>query len=158
MKFLLTIFLFSILFIGCQENNRNYYSFQDNKWNSKDLIKFNIDVLDSTKKYSTNIALRHTTSYKFQNIIVFTHQFFNDKKIKTDTLNIFLAEEGGRWLGKGKGGIKELDYTYKNNTIYRKGKHSFEVELAMRKQDLMEIKELHNISEISLYLLEENEK
>ena len=73
--------------------------------------------------------MRHTTSYKFQNIIVFAHQFFNDKKIKTDTLNIFLAEEGGRWLGKGKGGIKELDYTYKNNTIYRKGKHSFEVEL-----------------------------
>ena len=149
--------LMIILLISCEEGNKNYYSFSENNWKNKDLIKFNVVIDDSTRGYSTNISLRHTTSYKYQNIIMFVHHYFNNNKIEIDTVEIFIAESNGRWKGRGEGDIKEITHRYNNRGFFQKGTHSFELELAMREKDLLQINELDNISDISIYLTRDNE-
>ena len=54
------------------------------------------------------LAIRHKTSYPYQNLIFFTHHYFENKKLSTDTLNIELASNSGKWYGKGKNDIREF--------------------------------------------------
>ena len=78
-----------------------------------------------------------------------------------------LAENDGKWIGKGKNDIKEITNTLRKRLIYQKGIHSFELELAMRKNDLLQddmiLKGqspdyyLENISDIVIYLTKDYE-
>ena len=158
MKSNLSLLAFILLFmICCDKENKNYYSFTNNTWENKDKINFNIEIKDSITNHSTNISLRHSTSYKYQNIIIFVHHYFNKTQLKTDTVDILLAQNNGRWRGTGKNNIKEIKHTYNKNNIYQKGTHVFELELAMREKNSLEIKKLEDILDISLFLTEEND-
>ena len=78
MKSNLSLLAFILLFmICCDKENKNYYSFTNNTWENKDKINFNIEIKDSILNHSTKISLRHNTSYKYQNIIIFVHHYFN---------------------------------------------------------------------------------
>ena len=59
------IFFFTIivLFLSCTKENQNYKTFKDSKWNSDDVIGFNIEVSDSTILYNSNISIRHLKTY-----------------------------------------------------------------------------------------------
>lgn len=146
-----------LVLVSCEELGREYYSFSDKAWNSEEEVQFDIEVNDSTPQYFTNVSLRHTTSYKYQNIIMFIHHYFDNKKVKTDTVDIYLAEDNGKWIGKGKNDIKEITYKLEKKSTYQKGIHSFKLELAMRKNELLKIDELKNISDIVIYLTKEDD-
>ena len=152
------ILLFQMIFFAsCFDGDTNYYSFNNQEWFSHEIISFNINVDDSTKTYYKNISLRHTIDYKYQNLIIFVHQYLNNINIDTDTINMFLADDYGKWIGKGKKDIKEVTYEYEKQFFNRTGKYTFEIELAMRDKDLLEIEKLENVSDISFYLEALNE-
>ena len=105
------IFIYSIiliLFFSCESENIHYHSFTDSSWNSQDDIKFDITTEDSTQVRISNISIRHNTSYKYQNIIFFLHHSYKENIISTDTIELLLAEDNGKWTGKGKSNIKEF--------------------------------------------------
>lgn len=143
-----------LIFVSCED--RDYHTFSDKTWNSEERVQFDIEVEDSTAYYFTNISLRHTTSYKYQNIIMFSHHYFDGKKIKTDTVEILLSKKNGRWIGIGKNDIKEVTHTLKERSRYRQGTHRFVLELAMRKNELLKINELTDISDIVIYLTKDD--
>jgi gliding motility-associated lipoprotein GldH len=61
------------------------------------------------------------------------------KKI-TDTLECILADENGKWLGKGTGHIVDNRVPFKRNVIFPDtGKYTFEIEQAMRMEKLPEV-------------------
>ena len=75
------LFLITIIITSCNNNNQDYHTFQNNRWKESEKIKFTKEVNDSTKDYSLNIALRHTTSYQYNNIRMFLHHHYKNKKI-----------------------------------------------------------------------------
>ena len=149
------LFLITIIITSCNNNNLDYHTFPNNRWKESEKIKFTREVNDSTKDYSLNIDLRHTTSYQYNNIRMFLHHHYKNKKINTDTIEIKLAEiNSGKWIGLGKNDIKEHTYFFEKKK-YKKGSHVFELELAMREVDNLQIEELENIRSIIINLKEE---
>lgn len=156
-KFFLYLF-FLTLTLSCTKEKVKYHNFKDNTWNSNKIVKFNINFEDTTRLYSLGFSIRHFTSYPYQNLIFFTHHFFNDKKISTDTFNINLAQKDGKWHGFGKSDIRELkEVNYCVDQFFDKGIHNFEIELAMRENNNIKIDKLPFISALSLYVLDINE-
>jgi len=154
------IFTSSIIFIllfSCESENTLYHSFPDSSWTSQDDIKFDISTEDSTQVRTSNISIRHSTSYKYQNIIFFLHHSFKENLISTDTINFDLAEDDGKWIGLGKSNIREFTTTILTPKTYQNGIQSFSLELAMRDNNSKEIEKLNSISDISFYLSSENE-
>ena len=156
-KFFIRLFFLTMIVSCTKEEHRNH-SFKENIWNSNETVKFDINFEGSNSLHSLDFSIRHTTSYPYQNLIFFTHHFFNNKKISTDTINIDLAQKNGKWHGSGKSDIRELGgVNYSVAQFYEKGIHTFELELAMREKDNIKIDKLPHISGISLYVLDINE-
>ena len=148
------IFTYSIIFLffSCESENTHYHSFTNSSWNSQDDVKFDITTEDSTQARISNVSIRHNTSYKYQNIIFFLHHSFKENLISTDTINFYLAEDDGKWIGVGKSNIKEFTTTILTPKTYQNGIQFFSLELAMRDNTSNEIEKLNNISDISFYL------
>ncbi len=159
MKSKLLIYLFFLIVIfSCTKEKIKYHSFKDNVWASNKTIKFDINFDDTTRLHDLDFSIRHTTSYPYQNIIFFTHHFFNNQKISTDTFNIDLAQKDGKWYGRGKSDVRELSgVNYSVDQFYKKGVHTFELELAMRENNSLKIDKLPHVSAISLYVKDINE-
>ena len=159
MKTKKNIILLVIIFIlfGCYKSQKiNYHTFLKNTWFEKDKIEFSQKISDSSKIYSLYISIRHTTEYRYDNIIMFLHHKDEKKNIMTDTIEINLMDDKGKPIGLGKNDIREIEKLI-NKKKYLKGNHIFELELAMRKKNNKKIKKLEHIKNISVYIQEENE-
>ena len=146
-----------ILFFSCKSEKTHYYSFFDSSWNSQQIVKFDITTKDSTQVRISNISIRHNASYKYQNIILFLHHSYKENIISTDTIELLLAEDNGKWIGKGKSNIREFTTTISTPKTYPNGRQSFSLELAMRDNTSNELEKLDGISDILFCLTTENE-
>jgi len=157
MKQNIYLFIFFVLF-SCSKEAVKYHDFKQNTWKSEKRVSFEFDFEENSEPHELELAVRHQTSYPYQNLILFAHHYFENKKLSTDTFNIELATNSGKWYGIGKSDIRE--FIAKNHTsskLFAKGLHVVELELAMRESNNLEIKELEGISGISLYLSKRNE-
>ena len=71
-------------------------------WPYGDTLRFNADRADSAAVGGVALAVRHTDSYAYSNLwleVAYTHA---DSTV-ADTFNLVLADEFGRWHGKGSG-------------------------------------------------------
>lgn len=154
------IFIYPIIFFSffsCEVEKTHHHSFLDSNWNSKQIVKFDITTKDSTQARISNISIRHNDSYRYQNIIFFLNHSYKENIISTNTIELLLAEDDGRWIGKGKSNIKEFSTTILSPKIYQNGIHTFSLELAMRDNASTKLDNLDGISDISFYLTTENE-
>jgi len=144
------LFFLVVGFVSCQNENKKevYHSFNNNTWNTDSIVSFEFDNIDTTGSHDLYLMVRHTTNFKFQNLFLFTN-FENQQ----DTLELFLSEKSGRWLGKGFGEIKELKIRIKENVNFKKNQDQiFSVEQAMRHEDLEKIINLTEIVAVGIGL------
>jgi len=144
------LFFLVVGFVSCQNENKKevYHSFNNNIWNTDSIVSFELDNIDTTSSHDLYLMVRHTTNFKFQNLFLFTN-FENQQ----DTLELFLSEKSGRWLGKGFGEIKELKIRIKENVNFKENQDQiFSVEQAMRYEDLEKIINLTEIVAVGIGL------
>ena len=144
------LFFLVVGFVSCQNENKKevYHSFNNNTWNTDSIVSFELDNIDTTSSHDLYLMVRHTTNFKFQNLFLFTN-FENQQ----DTLELFLSEKSGRWLGKGFGEIKELKIRIKENVNFKENQDQiFSVEQAMRYEDLEKIINLTEIVAVGVGL------
>ena len=144
------LFFLVVGFVSCQNENKKevYHSFNNNTWNTDSIVSFELDNIDTTSSHDLYLMVRHTTNFKFQNLFLFTN-FENQQ----DTLELFLSEKSGRWLGKGFGEIKELKVRIKENVNFKENQDQiFSVEQAMRYEDLEKIINLTEIVAVGIGL------
>ena len=127
------------LFSSC-DNNR---FFEKNKelvnetWNYKNKLVFDVDVKDTLSSYHFFLNLRNRKSYPYSNFYFFFHSVSPNGHAIKDTIHCVLANPAGKWLGSGAGNIIDNRILFKNNVRFAKsGKYHFEVEQAMREEDL----------------------
>ena len=124
---------FSLLFlVYCNTNTESSYSvFEEDSWHADSIITLNHSVVDSITKHNLYLKIRHTTDFEYQNIFLFV-----DFQEKRDTIEVNLSEKNGKWLGRGLGGVKEVEYCFAKETIFNSKKTSnVTVEQAMRYGD-----------------------
>lgn len=149
------IFLIAAIFFSCNNKTtyEEYYTFPKTGWGSDSIIKFEYFISDTTITYDMSLKIRHTVDYDFQNLFVFLGPKAND------TIEIFLANKRGEWLGRGVSDVREVEYVFaREKTFLKSGKHQQNVEQAMRYGHLDRIENLQHILDLGLIISENNEQ
>ncbi len=110
-------------------------------WDVMKKLRVEVQIDDTISSFNFYINVRNTTDYKNSNFFLFIKTTFPNGQIAIDTLECILANNQGKWYGKGNGKIKDNKILLKKNTIFpMKGKYVFEIEHAMRKKIVSGIK------------------
>jgi gliding motility-associated lipoprotein GldH len=106
-------------------------------WSLDNIPEFSTDVSDTASVCNIYLTIRTGTSYPYRNIWLFVNTVSPAGKSITDTLQYMLADEKGKWFGKGFGDIHELDLPFRNGVIFReKGTYTFRIRHGMRDENL----------------------
>jgi gliding motility-associated lipoprotein GldH len=131
-----TILAGLLLFIFSCDRSMIYDDFEkieNHSWKWEDSVNFSVDVEDTLSMFNILVQLRHTTDYPLSNLYMFVHVYGPGGQQMTDTINFTLAENSGKWIGKGLGNIREISYLYKKNTLFpQAGNYKISIEQAMR--------------------------
>lgn len=133
-RFILPIIIFLFL-VACDRNMvyEKYLSIENNSWKWGEKMEFAFEMNDTSSLYDILVQLRHSTSYPLSNLYMFVNVEGPSGQTMTDTLNFILAENSGKWIGKGVGNIREIGYLYKKNTRFPEpGAYRVSIEQAMR--------------------------
>lgn len=87
-------------------------SFEDESWYQDSVISLNVTIEDTTVYYQFRYQIRHSNDYPYQNLYLFPTVQSEGMDPFNDTLNLPLAENNGKWLGKGIGSLKTVDTSY----------------------------------------------
>jgi gliding motility-associated lipoprotein GldH len=106
-------------------------------WELMNIASFRVPINDTINSNNVIFTIRTGSSYPFRNIFLFVKTTSPDGKFITDTLEYFLADEKGKWYGRGFGDIHELNLPYKSNVYFPlKGTYKFNIQHGMRIEDL----------------------
>ena len=107
------------------------------KWEQLNLIEFRPEIKDTVSPDHIYINIRNTGEYPFSNLFLFVTTYSPLGYSIKDTFECTLADEKGKWLGKGFGNI------WSNQILYKKyvkfpfpGTYTFEYQQAMRTEEL----------------------
>jgi gliding motility-associated lipoprotein GldH len=136
-------FLSIILIVVSCDKNRVYdhvVALSSDGWNSENAIEFDMPVNDARKAYDILIHLRNSGDYQYSNIWLFIETKSPGGNSLRDTFEIKLADDAGRWLGKGIGNVHELLIPYKQNIVFPdRGVYKVAIWQAMRDQTINQI-------------------
>lgn len=136
---LLLFFLPLFLFSSCDDNrlydeNRDI---NDGVWDIKDKLTFDFEIPDTITKYNFYFNVRNSDDYPYSNIYVFFKTSFPNGKSSVDTVEFPLADDNGRWYGKGQGDVHDCRLVFRQGVRFPlAGKYHMEVEQAMRMEQL----------------------
>ena len=112
----------------------------ENGWHKDDKAMFQVDVKDTSQLLDVGMTFRHTDDYPYSNLWLFVDMKGENGLLINDTLEFFLSEIDGRWLGNKKGDLYEVSALYKHAVkMAHPGSYSFEISQGMRREVLPHI-------------------
>ena len=147
------LLILAISLISCDNTvYQNYYSFENESWNSDSLKSFDFEIMDTLATYSLSLNVRHSIDYEYQNLFVFVSSEVND------TIELILADKNGKWKGSGISDVREFTHSLqKDRTFSKKGKYSINIEQAMRYGASEKIQNLPNILDVGLIIKKQDD-
>lgn len=139
MNRLLFLLILAMALTSCDKSVvfEKYVSIPEETWNADSLAEFNINVTDTTKAYNLYVNVRNTVYYPYQNIYFFIDVYSPSGATLRDTLECYLADEKGKWLGKGNGNLRDNRFGYRTGVKFSTaGNFRFDIQQAMRVQKL----------------------
>ena len=133
------IMTFLLLLLSCNSNvvYTNSQAMAKETWTLADIPVFKVSITDTANSNNVLFTIRSGSSFPFRNIYLFVTTTSPDGKQITDTLQYELADEKGKWYGKGFGDIHELNLPYKSNVFFPvKGIYEFKIQHGMRIENL----------------------
>jgi len=131
---------FIILFFTACEKNRIYeknITIEEYRWDSKAVVSYKIDIIDTSVLYNIYINVRHADLYPFQNIWLVIGTQYPDGTEASRRVEIMLANDEGKWYGEGLGDIWDYRTLIQENAIFtQQGVYVFTLEQNMRQDPL----------------------
>ena len=113
------------------------------EWYIDSAYSFTVDVLDTQQPYDVELFLRHGGRYGFQNIWLFVDCTDPYGVVTRDTLNIYLADNRGRWLGSGVGSLYQISAPLKQDYMFPAlGNYTYSVWQGMRYNPLEDVNDI----------------
>ena len=139
-KYHTVLILTSLILLQSCNSNVVYTSFltmPSKTWELMNVSSFKVPVTDTINSNNITFTIRTGSSYPFRNIYLFVSTTAPNGKTITDTLEYYLADEKGKWIGRGFGDIHELNLPYKSNVFFPlKGTYHFNIQHGMRIENL----------------------
>ena len=88
-----------------------FISIPSGKWSSDMLPHFDYTIADKDADYRMLIYVRHTEQYPYQNMWL----FIRDNTGHRDTIEFYLADDRGQWLGDRHHGFIEMPVLFEQN-------------------------------------------
>lgn len=127
------------------------------EWYADSVLTYRFDITDTTATYQIQICVRHTQQYPYQNMWLFVNNQPANESLHTaldsakmaldstelakptvqDTIEFYLANDRGVWLGNGKNGLTEMPVLYEE--AYRfahSGEQVITIQQGMREEPL----------------------
>ncbi|MFA7491894.1 MAG: gliding motility lipoprotein GldH [Proteiniphilum sp.] len=116
--FLIFVGLSFAVIVSCsgREDYSRFYHIKSGKWHRDSVLIFTIDSLLPSfgVGYDVTVELTTNRSYPYRDLWLLIDQNLTDSQVRTDTLRCLLADEYGRWLGGGAGGLNQLSLPYRS--------------------------------------------
>ena len=126
--------LLAIGLAGCR-TDIVYSAFEDIDmagWDKDSVCRFSYPIEDTAATYQILLYVRQTEVYPYQNMWLFVGH-----DGRQDTIEFFLANDRGEWLGNGKNGLIEMPVLYEEAWHYpAAGEHSITLQHGMREDAL----------------------
>ncbi len=106
------LFVLTVLFASCR-NNIVYSQFvpiPSEKWHVDSVEQFDYTIADKETGYQMLVYVRHTERYPYQNMWLFL-----DNGTQRDTIEFYLADDRGQWLGDHHHGFIEMPVLIEQN-------------------------------------------
>ncbi len=142
-KILIGIILL-ITMAACNQNEVyfKYNPVPKNGWSKDSLLTFDYNIQDTLSRYDVFIHVRHYGNYPYQNFWLFLENMNADSTVVKDTIECYLADQYGKWLGTGNA-IKEMPVFYKQQILLPdSGNYQMKIGHGMRDSILTGIKEI----------------
>ena len=105
-----------------------FQSISTESWHADSVVHFDYAITDAEAAYGILIYIRHTERYPYQNMWLFV----NDG-VARDTLEFYLADDRGRWLGDKHHGFIEMPVLLEQAKHFADtGRYSMEIAHGMR--------------------------
>jgi gliding motility-associated lipoprotein GldH len=92
------------------------------------LPRFDYTITDKDAAYSILVYVRHTERYPYQNMWLFV-----EDSLRSDTIEFYLADDRGQWLGNKHHGFIEMPVLLESNYHYPDtGHYSLSIRHGMR--------------------------
>lgn len=128
-----------LFIISCNFNSiyDNVFNIPDTKWSKKQAIIFDVPVKDTLNGYSLLLNIRNNNEYPYSNCFLFISTRSPKGVIRKDTMEYVFADDKGKWLGRGFGGVWNNELHYKSNIRFpNSGNYRIEVSHGMRDEPL----------------------
>ena len=133
---LIALFLIVVLILSYCKDNDFFYSeveIPDGIWESNKAIIFQPEIKDTTQLFNINLSITNSNVYRYSNIWFFIKSVSPEGFSQTDTVEVFIAEDDGKWFGRKKSDMYTLDIRYKEKIRFPvAGNYKFEIIQGMR--------------------------
>lgn len=139
---LLTLAVIALLISACDKKRvfDATTAIPEHNWNIHNKISFDIPITDTISKHNIFINLRNGNDYPYANLYLFLTTKLPNKKVIRDTLECKLANDQGKWHGKNISALIDNQILYKKNILFPyAGNYTFEIEQAMRTENLTDV-------------------
>ena len=130
MKKIVLVLLTGLLLTACQSNiiYSQFVPMSSEKWHIDSVARFDYDIADAYADYRMLIYVRHTERYPYQNMWLFV-----DNNRHRDTIEFYLADDRGQWLGEKQHGFIEMPVLLEENIHFPDpGTYHIEIQHGMR--------------------------
>ena len=107
--------LFSLQSCGEKSVYNEYNKIATVGWDFGTPVRFETEINDTLSAYDITIQVRNNTDYAYQNFWIFVESTSPSGIVAKDTLEFLLADNTGKWLGKGISSTKEISGLYLEN-------------------------------------------
>lgn len=138
-KNLVLIALSSVLLSACS-GKTIYSDFQSvpiTGWNADSVLTFSMNTADLQDTYDVLLYVRHTDAYNYQNMWLFV----GANEWQQDTIEIYLADDRGRWLSNGRTTM-EMPVLYKESVRFTDSICTLTIQQGMRSESLKGVSDI----------------
>lgn len=121
---------FMMLFTSCRSDivYSRFTPIPSEKWHEDSVLQFDYSIADTSVDYRMLVYVRHTERYPYQNMWL----FISDGTLN-DTIEFYLADDRGQWLGNKHHGFIEMPVLIEENYHYADtGVYHMAIQHAMR--------------------------
>jgi gliding motility-associated lipoprotein GldH len=101
-------------------------------WNKDSVARFSVDITETGMPCNVLVNIRHNNTYPYQNFWLFIATTSPDGKTTQDTIECYLTDNRGKWLGSGLSSVYNMPVLFKPNTVLKPGKYTFAIRQGMR--------------------------
>jgi gliding motility-associated lipoprotein GldH len=149
-KLFFTGFFVLLLLTNACDNKKVFHKFVDipgNTWNTDYIIHFDVSITDTVHSHNVYLLVRNNANYKYSNLYLFITTTSPMGFSVRDTVELVLADQKGKWVGKGAADIYTSRHPFKMNVRFPyRGIYCFDIQQALWDTDLK------NISDIGLQI------